>query len=65
MVRMLSQNDILSDTENQAVNIGGLANTDNWKKKRFLQRQYTQIAWCYVLWKIFQAFKWSARSQQK
>lgn len=31
MVRMLSQNDILSDTENQAVNTGGLANTDNWK----------------------------------
>lgn len=29
MVRMLSQNDILSDTENQAVNTGGLANTDN------------------------------------
>lgn len=36
MVRMLSQNDILSDTENQAVNIGGLANTDNWKKNMFL-----------------------------
>lgn len=31
MVRLLSQNDILSEIENQAVNIGGLANTGNSK----------------------------------